>query len=178
MKRMVCLFLVAGGCFGPTDSSTTGGTTGSAGFGMPTLEVTVNGVHYIGAPDSGSHVDLINEYDSMGLLSRTSVNIVASSAAQGTACSLSVDRYGQFVTSFGVGQWTLSGASVTGTDDGVAEALTSPSISTTQGTYTCSGSDCAAVVLDFAAFDSAHAEGYFGADQICSFYLPTGTFSP
>jgi hypothetical protein len=178
--RSMAFFLIAFGCGGtPTDTSNQ-----QTGFGTPTLEVTVSGAHFgPAAPDSGSFVDLINQYDQFGSLSRSTLNISTSSQSAMAACGLSADRYGEFVTSFGVGQWTLSGAGTGGTDDGTAEAIGAPTVATTSGNFSCTGSNCAAVTLQLSYIDAGHAEGFFagtmsGADVVCSFYLPTRTFRP
>jgi hypothetical protein len=192
MKRVLAIVCLSGcllgGCFDDTGGTTSGGTTSAGGFGVPTLEATVGGVHSgPSAPDNGSYVDLVNEYDSNGQLSRSTLQIVASSATANASCSLAADRYGTFVTSFGVGQYMLSGASTNGTDSGIAEALGSPTVTTAQGSFSCSGSDCDSVLVNLSWIDAGHTEGFFSgtllstggsADVVCSFYLPTRTFSP
>jgi hypothetical protein len=187
MNRLLVLFVaLGGGCglFGNNStSSTTGGTTGSTSFGTPTLEVTVNGVHSGPAtPDGNSFVDMINEYEN-GSLSRSSLQIFASSTAADASCSLAVDRFGQFVTGFGVGTWTLSAEGANGTAGGTAEPQGAPSAATRQGVFSCTGSDCDGVGLTLSWIDAGHAEGFFsgtlsGASVLCSFYLPTRTFQP
>jgi hypothetical protein len=187
MARLLLLLVCAGcgGLFGDNgDGGTTGGTTGAAGFGMPTLEVTVNGVHSgPAAPDGNSFVDLVNQYDTTGSLSRSSLQIVGSSSAANASCSLAADRYGDFVSSFGVGQYQLSGSGLNGTPDGTATPVGAPAAATSQGVFSCTGSACNGVGLSLTWIDANHAEGFFsgnlsGASVICSFYLPTRTFRP
>src|SRR5690242_14717929 len=173
--RWLAVLLVGIGCGGAAPDDT---TNQQNGFGTPTVEVTVNGAHLgPAAPDSTSFVDLVNQYDQFGSLTRSTLNIFASSPAAMATCNLSADRYGEFVTSFGVGQWSLSGAGTGGTDDGTAEAIGSPTVSTTSGSFSCAGSNCAAVDVSLSYIDAGHAEGFFsgtmsGADVVCSFYLP------
>ena len=179
--RLLFAFLVGIGCGGAAPGDT---TNQQSGFGTPTVEVTVSGAHFgPAAPDSSSFVDLVNQYDQFGSLTRSTLNIFASSTAAMASCTLSADRYGEFVTSFGVGQWSLSGAGTGGTGDGTAEAIGSPTVSTNSGSFSCAGSNCGAVGVSLSYIDASHAEGFLsgtmsGADVVCSFYLPTRTFSP
>jgi hypothetical protein len=180
--RWAALFflLLASACGGAADDT----SNQQSGYGTPTLEVTVNGAHSgPAAPDSVSYVDLVNQYDQFGSLTRSTLTVVASSTAAMASCQLSADRYGEFVTSFGVGQWSLSGAGSGGTDDGTAEAIGAPTVATSAGNFACTGSNCAAVTISLSYIDASHAEGFMsgtmsGADVVCSFYLPTRTFSP
>ena len=187
--RLVCFAFLAGcGLFGNASDdggTNSGGTTVGSGFGMPTLEVTVNGAHSgPAAPDANSFVDLVNQYDSTtGALARSSLSIVVSSSGAGASCTLAADRFGQFVTSFGVGQYQLSASGLSDTPDGTATPTGAPAASTAQGVFTCNGSDCDGVGLSITWIDAVHTEGFFsgnlsGADVICAFYLPTRTFRP
>jgi hypothetical protein len=166
-------------------STTGGGTTGSGGFGMPTLEVTVNGVHAgPAAPDASSYASLINNYDSTGDLTRSSLQIVVQSTSANASCQLFADRFGEFSSSFGVGNYALSGDSgISGTGAGEAVPQGSPAAATGLGVFSCSGSACDGVGLSLMALDAQHAEGFFsgnlsGASVVCAFYLPMRTFQP
>src|SRR3954453_21130573 len=146
MARALVISICAAGCGGlfgdggTTGGTTGGGTTGSGGFGMPALEVTVNGAHSgPAAPDANSFVDLVNQYDSTGNLTRSSLQIVASSSAANASCSLAADRYGDFVPSFGAGQYQLSGSGVSGTPDGTAAPAGAPAAATSLGVFSCTG---------------------------------------
>ena len=184
MRTLLLLFAAGcGGLFGNGGDSD-GGSQQASGFGTPTLEVTVGGVHSgPAAPDGNSFVDLVNQYDSTGSLSRSSLQIIASSTAANASCSLAADRYGEFVTSFGAGTYTLSGSGLNGTPDGTAAPSGAPAAATSQGVFTCTGSACNGVALSLSWIDANHAEGFFsgtlsGADVVCAFYLPTRTFRP
>lgn len=185
MKQLLVATLFCGcGLFGGGTSSTSGGTTGSSSFGTPTLELTVNGVHAgPAAPDANSYVDLVNEYDANGTLTRSTLQIFASAPAADASCSVAAYRFGQFVTSFGVGSYTLSAEGVNSTDGATAAPEGAPSAATAQGVFSCTGSDCDGAGVSLSWIDSTHAEGFFtgtlsGADILCSFYLPTRTFQP
>lgn len=179
---LVVVVPVLGACGGFNDTGGDGGEPN--GFGTPTLEVTVNGVHSgPAAPDGNSFVDLINQYDSLGTLTRSSLQIAGSSTAAGASCSMFVERYGNFVSSFGVGQYSLSGSGLGGTGDGEAVPQGSPSAATSAGVFSCTGSACGGVGLGLSWLDASHAEGFFsgnlsGADVVCAFYLPMRTFRP
>jgi hypothetical protein len=181
MRHLLPVFILAS-CGGTPNPNTNDNT--QVGYGKPTLEVTVNGVHSgPAAPDGNSFFDYVNQYDSNGTLTRSSVQIVASSTAANASCSLAADRYGNFLTPFGVGQYSLGGSSVNGTGDGVAAPVGAPAAATSAGLFSCTGSACGAVGLSITWIDAGHAEGFFGgtmsgADVICSFYLPTRTFRP
>src|SRR5205085_5236007 len=101
--------------------------------------------------------DLVNEHDSTGSLTRSTLQIVASSSAAGAGCSLAADRFGQFVTSFGVGQYQLSASGLGDTPDGTATPTGAPVANTAQGIFSCSGSDCAGVGLSLSWLDAGHA---------------------
>ena len=80
--RWLAVVLVGIGCGGVAPDDTTGTTGQQSGFGTRTLEVTVSGAHFgPAAPDSSSFVDLINQYDEFGSLTRTTLNIFGTSAA-------------------------------------------------------------------------------------------------
>jgi hypothetical protein len=182
MLRFLVLLVPFAGCGGFNDTSGDGGETN--GFGTPTLEVTVNGIHSgPAAPDGSSFVDLINQYDSSGTLTRSSLQIVATSTSANASCSMSVDRFGDFVSTFGVGQYSLSGSGLSGTGDGEAVPQGSPAASTSLGVFSCTGSACDGVGLGLSWLDASHAEGFFsgnlsGADVVCAFFLPVRTFRP
>jgi hypothetical protein len=189
IERLILAPVLLSGCgyFNSTDGD--GGTTPTAsGFGQPTLEVTVGGVHAGPvAPDGTAAASLIDVYDSTtGQLSQSSFQLSATGASVGAGCALNVQRYGAVVP-LGVGDWQLTGGAGTETGDGLAAPLGSPSVSTPSGIWQCSGDGCAGTVLTISVIDASHVEGYFSgtftgpsgdADVVCSFYLPMSAYNP
>jgi hypothetical protein len=188
MRMTIVVALLASGC-GLFDSPTDGGSTTSAGgFGQPTLEVTVAGVHAgPAAPDATAAAALIDQYDATsGALAQSSFQLSASSATVGAACAINLQRYGAVVP-LGIGTWQLADSTGAISDDGVAAPLGSPTVTMAGNTWTCSGDGCADTALTISALDAAHVEGYFtgtftntsgDASVVCSFYLPMSAYSP
>src|SRR5439155_22360471 len=86
--------LLLAGCF-PTGAGTGGSDGGTTvGYTGPTLELTVNGVHFgPAAPDPGAYADLVTMHDTttgraMGSSFRLSANVGSA------GCTLGFDRYG------------------------------------------------------------------------------------
>ena len=174
-------WLALGGCGGTGTYSDDGGVTG---YGMPALEVTIGGVHAgPAAPDASSGVWLRSTRDSMGRVTQSTLQLVASSTAAGASCALSVARTGMDVFPVGVGAWELSSRTLSGSADGTVAPIGSPTASSALGSFSCSGNACDGAVLHIAWINPVHAEGFFGgvlsgAEVVCSFYLPTREYSP
>ena len=175
----------AAGCFPATGAGSDGGTVG---YSAPTLEVTVNGVHFgPAAPDAGAYADLVTMRDpTTGQTTGASFRL---SATIGTAgCALAFDRFGNGVT-LGVGQYTVASQQGATTLDGTVYPTTAERFSTPEGGAGCTGSGCDGAAFVLSAADATHATGYFmgtitadsGAGQasaICSFYVPMRSFVP
>ena len=189
----LCLAAGLGGCiFPPAGSDGGGGDAGTQyGFGKPTLEVTISGVHFgPSAPDPGSRADLVTNRDSFtGRASDTTLRVSASSSASGASCAIAVHRAGDDVAPLGPGGYQVVGGSLGATPDGAVAVVGGAAVAVPQGTWQCSGTQCGGGVLVITALDAAHAEGYLAdtfasaadgsyARVVCSFYVPTGTFAP
>jgi hypothetical protein len=183
MKYSACVLLAAA-CGGAGGAD--GGPTGPTGFGTPTLEVTVNGVHSgPTAPDPTSSASLVDARDATtGRLQQSQFSLGASAQASGAACALTVQRYGDGVAPVDVGSWQITSGTGSASADGEVAPLGAPSVTTAQGSWQCNA--CGAS-LQLTHLDADHVEGFFSgtfdgaggaADVVCSFYLPTRTFSP
>src|SRR5262245_7661259 len=125
--RLAAILILLGGCGGLSPGSDDGG---AAGFGMPTVEVTIGGAHAgPAAPDSSSGAWLSTGRDSAGRITQSTLQIVASSSAAGASCVLSVGRYGQDVLPIGIGAWELSSRTLSGSADGTVAPIGSPTAS-------------------------------------------------
>jgi hypothetical protein len=188
--RLVGLLLFLGGCF-PPDSTTSGAIdSGVYGFSSPTLELTVNGVHFgPSVADVGSAADLVTVYDQTTTRAQqATLQIVVSSAATGASCSMGFARYGDGVAPFHVGGYQISSADVFGTTaDGTASPISSESINVPQGAASCAGSDCDGAVLYLNDLAMDHVQGSLSATMqnagvassvVCTFYVPTRTYQP
>jgi hypothetical protein len=175
------------GCF-PTGAATSdGGTGGSGAFAAPTLELTISGVHFGPmAPDPGASVSLVTTRDDNGQPTQSSFRLSASIGTAG--CTLAFDTFGGS-PAIGVGQFTVTAEQGSSTLDGTVYPTTGELIQTPEGGASCSGSDCDGAAFVLSAIDTTHASGYFQgtvnsdsglgpADVVCSFWLPTTTFSP
>src|SRR2546423_11161457 len=98
--------ILLAGCF-PTAGAGGGSADGGlVGFNVPTLELTVNGVHFgPSAPDPGAYADLVTMYDTTtgrakGASFRLNVNLGSA------GCALAFDRYGDGVV-FPAGQYRV-----------------------------------------------------------------------
>jgi hypothetical protein len=177
----------AAGCFPTTNGGSDGGG-GGGGFAGPTLELTVNGVHFGPAtPDPGAAADLVTSHDP--ITGRSTGASFRLSATIGTAgCALAFDRYGDGVT-LGAGQYTVASQQGATTLDGTVYPTTAERFSTPEGGAGCSGSGCDGAAFALNAVDATHATGYFmgtivadsGAGQasvVCSFWVPTRSYQP
>jgi hypothetical protein len=186
IPRIVLAVLLLGGCFPAGSGNGDGG--GSVGYSGPTLEVTINGVHFgPAAPSAGAFVDLVATHDPLtGSSTGASFRLGASVGAAG--CQLAFDRYGDGVT-LGTGQYTVTSQQGATTPDGTVYATTAERFSTPAGGAGCSGSGCDGAAFVLSALDGTHATGYFmgnivadsGAGEasvVCSFWIPTRTYQP
>jgi len=169
-----------------------GGGGGATGFGQPTLEVTVGGMHYgPAAPDPGSGVDLSTARDQAGQITSSSLTITASSTAANASCSLGFQRFGQNLAPFrgGGAVYRLSAASLDNTPDGVVAPAASEFVDAQSLVLQCSGSACDGSGLLLTTLAPDHVEGTFNgtltdnagrgaAEVFCSFFLPTRSFNP
>jgi hypothetical protein len=190
MERLVtrlALALLLGGCF-PDDPNATY-DAGPVGFAGPTLELTVNGVHFgPSTPDSSSGAALVTTRDqTTGVASQSTLTINVSSAATGASCSLGFARYGDGVNPFHAAGYTVSSASALGaTPDGEAQPIAGEAVGTPQGNASCNGTDCDGAVLNLNDLTPDHVQGSLSgtmqnngvsASVVCSFYIPTRAFS-
>ncbi len=178
-------FCTAGGCFPTGANGSDGGTV--VGYSAPTLELTVNGVHFgPSAPDPGAYADLMVTRDATGTATGGSFRLGASIGAAG--CALGFDRYGQGA-SLGVGQYTVQSMQGSFTLDGTVYPTTGERVATPAGGAACTGTGCDGAAFVLSAVDATHATGYFqgtvqadsGAGQasvVCSFWVPMRTYAP
>jgi hypothetical protein len=179
--------ILLAGCF-PTGTASTDGGTAPVGFTAPTLELTVNGVHFgPGAPDPGAYADLVTMHDAttgraMGASFRLNVNLGSA------GCALAFDRYGDGAV-LPAGQYRVVSMQGSATLDGTVYPTQAERITTPAGGAGCTGSDCDGSVLVLSAMDATHTVGYFqgtvtadsGAGQaavVCSFWVKTRTYQP
>jgi hypothetical protein len=185
--RTLALLLLIAGCFPAGSSSSDGGRT--YGFGAPTLQVTINGLHFGPvAPDASAGAALSTTRDTtFGRVVDTTLTVNASAAATGASCVISARRFGDGVAPFAVGAYQLKGPTSGSTPDGTASPEGAELVTIPQGTWSCS--TCDAVMLGITAIDANHLEGYLlgtldngqsgtNADASCSFYLPMRSYQP
>lgn len=191
MKRAFLIFVMTlggcGGLFG--DDNADGGstmTTPMYGYGKPTLEVTINGVHFgPAAPNSDGVATLVNQRDAMGRVVQSTFSVVASSSVSGASCQLGVTRFGpNGVQPISAAPYQLVASDATTTPDGTVLPQSGGRVAVTQGSWSCAGATCNGGVLALSHLDADYAEGYLGvampndagmgvAQVVCSFYLPT-----
>src|SRR5436305_1118358 len=80
------------------------------GYGSPTLELTVNGIHLgPSAADAASGASFVTQRDqTTGTPQQSTLSISVSSAATGASCSLDFVRYGDDVAPFHTGGYQVS----------------------------------------------------------------------
>jgi hypothetical protein len=193
----LCALVLASGCglFGngsTTDGGTSTGDTNRNGFGVPTLELTINGVRFgPSAPAAGSVASVTSQRDASGVLQQTTFVVSAASSVSGASCSMSLVRFGNGIAGFrgGGAAYRVMSASASATPDGTVAPQGGESVSVPQGTWSCNGSDCDGGVLLLTTLAADHIEGAVSgtylnplsgtdADVVCSFYLPTGAYDP
>ena len=169
----------------PAPIGSGGGGVGAMGFGRPTVEVTINGVHFgPSAPANGSFAQVSSTVDpTTGAITDSTFRLSASSTAIGAACSLAVHRQGEDVAPIGVAGYTVSGSTADATADGSVSPVAGESVQVPQGEWQCTGTSCDGATFVLTGLDSAHAEGFLGgtfanfasgtsADVVCAFYVP------
>lgn len=186
VSTLVAAAIFSAGCFPAGSGGSDGGA--SHGYSGPTLELTVNGVHFgPAAPDPGAAADLVTSRDPLtGRSTGASFRLAASIGSAG--CALAFDRYGDGAT-LGAGQYTVASQQGATTLDGTVYPTTAERFSTPAGGASCSGSGCDGAALVLGAVDATHATGYFmgsivadsGAGQasvVCSFWVPSRSYQP
>lgn len=189
--------LVLGAClfqFPTSDAGTgDGGARGDAGYGYgrPTLELTINGVHFgPSAPDSSSGASYVVTRDSRtGRVTGSTFRVVASSSATGATCELTAQRTGDGIAPIGVGSYSVASSSLGPTRDGTVAPIAGEAVAVPQGAWQCTGSRCDGAVFSLIGLDARHAEGFFAgvmqntrgapdAQVVCSFHVPMAAFQP
>jgi hypothetical protein len=185
VRALALVMAAAAGCGGMAPSS---GSTGSYGFGTPTLEVTVNGVHFgPAAPNPGSAADLNTMRDALGASSGSTFSFSASAA--GATCAGALQRFGMGAAPIVAAGYQLAAAAGDATPDGTVAPVGAQRATVSAGAWQCSGSLCDGGVLSLTHLDADHVEGFFSAgmqsetggpaaDVVCSFYLPMRTYAP
>lgn len=188
---MALALLCGAGCglFDPTATSGGGGGGGggggAVGFGKPTVEVTINGVHFgPSAPDNGSVAQLSTTRDgTTGAIIDSTFRVVAASNSTGASCSIALHRQGEDVAPIGVHGYMLEATGGDTTPDGTVDPIAGEGVVVPQGQWQCTGSSCNGATFVLTALDGAHAEGFIGgtfqnfqsgtrANVVCSFYVP------
>jgi len=190
MRPLAVAGLLLSGCWPMQPAGSGSADAGTYGFTGPTLELTVNGVHFgPSVADSGSAADLVTQYDqTTGAPQQSTLQISVSSAATGASCALGFVRNGDDVAPFHTGGYQVSSQAVFGpTPDGEAQPISGESIGTPQGAASCAGTDCDGAVLYLIDLASDHVQGSLSgtmqnagvsASVVCTFYVPTRTFQP
>ncbi len=178
------LLAVASGCGGV-------GPPGSFGFGSPTLEITVGGVHVgTAAPDASSIASLIDQRDSgTNALISSTLTLDGTVASHGASCSMAVHRIGGSTAPLkpiGLGSYQIAEDPTGQTADLAVDLVSPPTVTTSTGTLSCAGSACDGFALSLSVLDSTVTEGYFmgtlvdglgsPSDVVCAFYLPTTNY--
>src|SRR5947209_12095608 len=98
MRFWCALVLTAAACNGHATGS------GQVGYGAPTIEVTVDGVH-LGptAPDPGSSATLVDTRDQFAQITDSQLHVFAGSSVAGATCQLAFEQFGQGVAGIHVG---------------------------------------------------------------------------
>ena len=190
---LAALALLAAACdlFPNQGDGATTSDGGANGYGRPTLEVTIAGVHFgPSTPDPGSRVDYVNTRDnSTGRITDSTFQLQATSTKSGAQCAVAVHRAGDGVDPIHTGGWQVIASSFGPTPGGAVAVIGNQGVAVPQGTWLCSGASCNGAGFALTALDATHAEGYLAgtfpsstggglANVVCSFYLPIGTFQP
>lgn len=182
-----CLLTCLGCGFFDNWPTSDGGSAGGQGYGKPTLEVTVGGVHFGPAtPGGGSAASLVNTRDEQtGRIVDSVFRVAASAPSVGATCSLNAQRFGDGVAPIRQGSFQFMDNG--GRQDGTIVPVEGESVVIPEGSWMCTGAECGSLVL--LTLDETHVEGYLSgafqrasdgswASVVCSFYLPWGTYSP
>ena len=178
--------LLATACTLNPPSNTPPDPNRQVGFGKPTIEVTVNGVHFGPAtPDSGSRASLVNVKDAAtGRIQQSIFRLTAGASSVGALCVLSATRTGDGVAPITTGPgyvFAETGA------EGTVAPIEGEGIQIPQGVLQCSGSSCNGSGLQLTTIDAQHAEGFFSGvltasggtgNTVCSFYVPVSDYRP
>ena len=188
---LALLLTAASGC-GFFDSPPGGGGGGDGGLAYltPTLEVTINGVHFgPSAPTAGSGASLVNTRDSgTGRVTSSVFRMSASSAQSGASCNVSAQRSGNDVTPLGQGGYAFDAQLGTPSYDTVAP-IEGEGVAVPQGAWQCTGRGCNGTTFAITRMDATMIEGYvsgtwpdssgnFQASVVCSFYVPLTDYVP
>jgi hypothetical protein len=186
VRALALVIAAAAGCGGTAPTSS--GPTGSYGFGAPTLEVTVNGVHFgPAAPDPGSAADLNTVHDALGASSGSTFSFNASAA--GAACAGTLQRFGAGAAPIVAAAYQLAAAAGDATPDGTVAPVGAQRAVVSAGAWQCAGSLCDGGVFSLTYLNADHVEGFLSAgmqsesggpaaEVVCSFYLPMRTYLP
>jgi hypothetical protein len=162
---------------------------GAYGFGGPTLELTINGLHFgPSAPDPGSSAQLSTARDPVtGRVTQSTLRVHAQSAQSGADCELVADRFGDGIAPIAVGVYHVAPPLGVATPDGTVSPVAGEGVAVPQGSWRCGA--CDGVVFGIRALAPDHVEGYLSgtlensggapnADVICSFYVPMSAYQP
>jgi hypothetical protein len=183
VMRGAAILLLLAGCF-PSGASSPSGPGGARyGFTGPTLELTINGLHFgPAAPDSSSSGQLVTTRDATtGRVTQSTLRVHASSAQSGAVCDLVADRFGDDIAPLGVGTYMVTPVQGTATPDGTVSPVAGESVSVPQGSWQCGA--CDGAVFGVTALASDHVDGYLSgtldntagaaaATVVCSFSVP------
>lgn len=190
LPPLSALALVACVPFDKLDKRDGGGADAKYGFGGPTLQVTINGVHFgPAAPDAGSFATLVNARNQAGRIYQSHFQLQARSAAAKAVCAIDVQRFGDGVSTIGAGPWIVGPGSGARSADGEVDPVTGIGVQIPQGTWQCLGAACDGGAFVLNALDDKHAEGYVrgvyqnfqsgtAANVVCSFWVPVTGYTP
>jgi hypothetical protein len=185
--------LVATGCIFDNSGANNNNSNNNNqhGFGAPTVELTVDGVHLGPARADGSAAaSLADTRDGLGTVVQSTFTVSASSSAAGADCGFTVQRYAPSGTTPIVAiAYQLATPTSDTTGDGTV-AVTGTVRADGQGhSWACGGSDCdgAVLALDYLAADHvegslsaalATSDGSSASQIVCAFYLPMAGYTP
>jgi hypothetical protein len=191
MRLSLMILLLLSGCSfldGGSSTNSSGGQN-QYGFGVPTLELTINGVHFgPAAPDTVSTLEITETRDALtGRVDSASFHLHASSAKTGARCDFDLQKFGDGTAPITTGTLQLVVANGPNTADGSISPAGAPSVTVPQGSWSCGS--CTGAIFALSALDSQHAEGYLSgsfdstagagsASVVCSFYLPIHSGTP
>lgn len=159
------------------------------GYGKPTLQITVSGVHFgPAAPDSGTSAQYANQRDGSGRIITSRFTLLGS--VSGATCAIAFERVGAGgITPIGASSYFIgSGASPT-TPDGTVAPTQTQAVVVPGYALGCAGNGCSGGAFVLSALDDKHVEGYVSgtwadtqgrgsANVACSFYLPLAVYQP
>jgi hypothetical protein len=189
-RALVMLSLLStAGCFPLGSSSSDGGGPRAYGYQGPTVELTINGLHFgPSAPDATAGADFSAERDPQtGNLQQATLRVHATSATTGASCQIIAERFGDGIGPLGVGTYNIAPPLGSETPDGTVSPVSGELVSVPQGSWQCG--QCDGVVLGITYLGQDHIEGYLSgmldntagapaASVVCSFYVPMRSYSP